>query len=100
MSTRIAVAAKIRSGKRDKLEQLLKGDPPFDLIGAGFERHFVYLGDEDVLFVFEGVSPVTAVKKLAAEKSLMGHVVRMASVVSGPHLLTEVYAWEREAVDA
>ena len=95
MNTRIAVAAKIRPGKRAKLEQMLSEGPPFDLADAGFDHHHVYLGDEDILFLFEGGSPVTAMKRLAAEHTLMGHVLRMAGVVSSPHLLAEAYSWDR-----
>jgi hypothetical protein len=95
MNTRIAVAAKIRPGSRAKLEQMLSEGPPFDLADAGFDRHQIYLGDEDVFFLFEGGSPISAVKRLAAERSLMSHVLRMAGVVSAPHLLAEAYSWDR-----
>ena len=95
MNTRIAVAAKIRPGKRAKLEQMLSEGPPFDLADAGFDHHQIYLGDEDIFFLFEGGSPVTAVKHLAAERTLMGHVLRMAGVLSSPHLLAEEYSWDR-----
>ncbi len=95
MNTRIAVAAKIRPGSRAKLEQMLSEGPPFDLAEAGFDRHQIYLGDEDVFFLFEGGSPVSAVKRLGAERTLMGHVLRMAGVVSAPHLLAEAYSWDR-----
>ena len=95
MNSRIAVAAKIRPGKRAKLEQMLSEGPPYDLADAGFDHHQVYLGDEDVFFLFEGGSPVTTVKRLAAERNLMGHVVRMAGVLSSPHLLAEAYSWDR-----
>ena len=79
MNTRIAVAAKIRAGKRASLEQMLSEGPPFDLADAGFD----------------GGSPVTAVKRLAAERALMGHVLRMAGVLCSPHLLAEAYSWDR-----
>jgi hypothetical protein len=95
MNTRIAVAAKIRPGKRANLEQMLSEGPPFDLADAGFDHHQIYLGDEDIFFVFDGGSPVTAVKRLAAERALMGHVLRMAGVLSSPHLLAEAYSWDR-----
>jgi hypothetical protein len=95
MNSRIAVAAKIRPGSRAKLEQMLSEGPPFDLAVAGFDHHHVYVGDEDVFFLFEGGAPVTAVKRLAAERRLMSHMVRMAGVVSSPRLLAEAYSWDR-----
>lgn len=94
MKTRIAVAAKIRPGLRTKLEQMLAEGPPFDLADAGFKSHRIYIGDEDVFFLFEGGSPISSVKRLAAEQSLIGHLLRMASVVSSPHLLSEAFAWD------
>jgi hypothetical protein len=95
MSTKIAIAAKIRPGKRERLQQVLAEGPPFDLEVAGFERHSVYLGDSDIFFLWEGPAPVTAVKRLAAEGGLMSHVVKMAGLVSEPHLLAEVFTWDR-----
>jgi hypothetical protein len=97
MKSRIAVAAKIRPGSRAKLEQMLSEGPPFDLAGAGFDHHHIYVGDEDVFFVFEGGAPVTAVKRLAAERRLMSHVIRMAGALSSPRMLAEAYSWDRPA---
>ena len=48
-----------------------------------------------IFFLFEGGSPVSAVKRLAAERTLMVHVLRMAGVLSSPHLLAEEYSWDR-----
>ena len=97
MTTRIAFTARIRTGQRDRLAAMLAEGPPFDPSAAGFTRHWVYLGDDDVVFVFEGPDPLTAVRRLSAERELLRKTVRMAGLVHAPHFLGEVYAWEAAA---
>jgi hypothetical protein len=96
MSHTIAIAATIRPGCRGDLERKLAEGPPFDLAGAGFEEHQVYIGDQDVVFVFGGVEPFSAVNRLARQRSLFEQVLRMTALVSAPRLLNEAYAWKAE----
>jgi len=97
MSNSIAFVAEIRPGRRADLEEILTHEPPFDLTGAGFERHRVYVGDRDAVFVFEGPNAFSAVKALAAKRDLTSQIGRMMGVLSAPRFLHEVYAWDRPA---
>jgi hypothetical protein len=54
---RVAISATVRPGHREELEQELAAGPPFDLGAAGFDRHEVYLGESEVVFVFEAATP-------------------------------------------
>jgi hypothetical protein len=96
VSSRIAFTARIRPGERDRLRQMFESGPPFDPERSGFDHHAVFLGDEDVVFLFEGDDPLPAVRRLAAQPGLLGDVVRMAGIMSAPHMMREVYAWSRE----
>jgi hypothetical protein len=100
MSTRIAFTARIRSGERAKLEQTFRDGPPFDPEKAGFDHHAVFLGDDDVMFLFEGDDPLPAVRKLAAEPGLLRQVMQMAGAVQAPHLMREIFTWDRPATGA
>jgi hypothetical protein len=46
------------------------------------------------VFVFEGPDPLTALRRLSAERELLRNAVRMAGLVHAPRVLGEVYGWE------
>jgi hypothetical protein len=97
MTDQIAILAEIRPGQRAALELLLQEGPPFDPSAEGFEHHEVFLGDADVVFVFDGPSARTQVERLAATKSLLGAFVKMSSLVSAPRILEQTFEWNRRA---
>jgi hypothetical protein len=97
MTDHIAILADIRPGQRAALERILQEGPPFDLAAEGFEHHEVFLGDAEVLFVFDGPSARTQVERLAATRSLLGAFVKMSSVVSAPRILEQTFQWDRRA---
>jgi hypothetical protein len=100
MSQRIAFTARIRPGERERLERMFAAGPPFDPDRSGFDHHAVFLGDEDVVFLFEGDDPLPAVRRLAAQPGLLREVVQMAGSVSSPHMMCEVYRWSRAPAPA
>jgi hypothetical protein len=100
MPQRIAFTARVRAGERERLLQQFEAGPPFDPDKAGFDHHAVFVGDEDVLFLFEGNDPLPAVRRLAAQPGLLRDVVKMAGALSPPHMMREVYRWSREDVPA
>lgn len=51
---RVAVTARLRPGSEAKVGDLLEAGPPFDLAEAGFVEHSIYLGNDLVVFLFEG----------------------------------------------
>src|SRR6478672_3509152 len=65
MTDKISVIAQIRPGKREELERLLEKGPPFDLAAEGFERHEVFVGDSDVVFLFTGPGALTQLERMA-----------------------------------
>ena len=78
MSHQIAVIADIRPGKREQLKAELAQGPPFDLADHGFTRHQAFLGEADVVLVFEGDRPLGDARKLAASLGLT-HLTPMAT---------------------
>jgi hypothetical protein len=97
MTDQISVVAEIRPGKRAELERVLEQGPPFDLADEGFERHEVFLGDRDVLFVFTGPGAMSQLQRMAASRSLHAHILGIAELVSAPRILARTYEWERAA---
>jgi hypothetical protein len=97
MTDKISVIAQIRPGKRDELERLLEKGPPFDLADQGFERHEVFLGDSDVVFLFSGPGAITQLEHMAASRALFAHVLKMTGLVSAPRVLNQTFEWHRPA---
>jgi hypothetical protein len=100
MTDRIGILAEIRPGQRPALERLLEEGPPFDLAAEGFEHHEVFLGDTEVVFLFDGPSARTQLQRLAATRSLLGAFVKMSSLVSAPRILERTFGWDRRAEPA
>jgi hypothetical protein len=98
--SRIAFVAEIRPGRKADLERILSEGPPFDLAGAGFERHRVFVGDHDAVFLFEGVNPLRAVQALATQRALTVQISKMMGILAAPRFLGEAYAWDRPAATA
>jgi hypothetical protein len=51
---RLVVTLKLRKGTQERAAKLIAAGPPFDPADLGLARHAVYLGDELVIFAFEG----------------------------------------------
>lgn len=100
MTDQIGILAEIRPGQRPALEALLQEGPPFDLAAEGFEHHAVFLGDTDVVFIFDGPSARTQLQRLAATRSLLGAFVKMSRLVSAPRILEQTFEWDRRAEPA
>ena len=93
----IAVIAQIRPGKHPELKQLIRQGPPFDLAEQGFTRHQAFLGDNDVVLVFEGATPATDTQRLIATLGA-GQLAQFGTLVSAPRMLSESFDW-RAALD-
>jgi hypothetical protein len=97
MTDKVAVMAQIRPGMRDELQRLLANGPPFDLAAEGFERHEVFLGDTDIIFIFTGPGALTQIERMAGSRALYAQVLKMNGFLSAPRILNQTYEWERGA---
>ena len=92
MSHTVVVTAQIRPGRRDALAAILAEGPPFDLAAKGFTRHQAFIGDHELVLVFEGENAAVDVRSLAASLPL-AEMTRLATLVSSPTVLSESYEW-------
>jgi hypothetical protein len=96
MSHTIVVTAQIRPGRRESLGAVLAEGPPFDLAAKGFTRHQAFIGDHELVLVFEGANAAVDVRSLAASLP-MTEMTRLATLVSSPTVLSESYEWTATA---
>jgi hypothetical protein len=92
MNKQVAIVAHIRSGKREQLALMLADGPPFALGTHGFTRHHVFLGDETVVFIFEGTAALEHVHDLGQTLSLKD-LARMGLLIHEPQVLTKSFEW-------
>jgi len=92
MSRTVAITAQIAPGKREQLASILAEGPPFDVGACGFRRHMAFLGDHQLVLLFEGDDPAADVRQLAASLPL-AEIGRIGALVSAPELLSDSYEW-------
>jgi hypothetical protein len=51
---RFVITARLREGSAEKVAQILREGPPFDIAETSLERHEVFLSEGEVVFLFEG----------------------------------------------
>jgi hypothetical protein len=93
---RVGIALDLVPGSRAQAEELIAKGPPFNLAEAGFTRHWILLGNDRAVFVFEGEN----VERLV--RDIVDDPVRSASLaiwgpilVDSPRIVHEAYAWEK-----
>ena len=93
---RLAVTAKLKPDSSDRASELIKEGPPFDPAAAGFDRHAVYFGNDEVVFVFEAESADQLVQNVVNDPAISAAFGAWGPLLDGvPTLARPVYHWER-----
>jgi hypothetical protein len=92
---RVGIAVDLAPGNRERAEELIAEGPPFDLAEAGFVRHSVLLGNDRVIFVFEGEDVERLVRDIVDDPVRSASLAAWAPILADtPRLVREVYTWE------
>jgi hypothetical protein len=90
------VTARLKAGAAPKALELLRDGPPFDLEGSGLERHMVFVGDDQLVFLFEGDRAEETTGHLLEASSVLDRAGRLGELIEGqPSLPREVFSWGR-----
>lgn len=90
------VAARLKPGSGEKVREILRAGPPFELEEISLERHLVFLGGDELVFLFEGEHADEKVKQLLAEPRVLGQAGLIGPHIEGqPRVPEEVFSWER-----
>lgn len=96
---RLALVARFDPESREQVKTLLEAGPPFDLEGAGIDRHLVFVSSREAVFVFEGSEVEWEVEELADgffHPELQAALSEWQELlVEEPRLAHEVFAWLR-----
>jgi len=95
-ASRLVVVAQLKDGTRERARELVGEGPPFELEGTGLSGHQVYVTEREVVFVFEGAHPRTAVEELAGDPSVWRAASAWREILAGrPRLAEQAYDWSR-----
>lgn len=93
---RFVITARLRKGSADKVAQILREGPPFDIEQTSLERHEVFLAGDEVVFLFEGPHAEEEARRLGSGRGVITQAGRLAIHIDGrPRLPEEVFSWER-----
>jgi hypothetical protein len=94
---RLLIVARLRQGKHEEAEKLLREGPPFDPEDLGLHRHGAYLTSSEVVFVFEGPEVEWKVNDLIDDPIVASSFAPWHSLIeTPPRLAHERYHWSRE----
>jgi hypothetical protein len=93
---RVAVVVPLKRGKAELARQLVEEGPPFEIEDMGLERHHVFVGEREVVFVFEGEQAAAAIDALARSPGVLKAALRWRGILAGrPRLAEERFGWTR-----
>ena len=92
---RVAIVAQLAQDCHEQARRILEGGAQYDLAGAGFERHSIFLTEYTVVFVFEGRAVGGAIRDLLNDPSMSGLFSAWGPLLEGtPTLAHEEFHWE------
>ncbi len=92
---RLVVTLKLQDGMQERATDLIAAGPPFDPQDLGLARHSVYVGDDLVIFVFEGENVEGRVSALVNDPVRSASFAAWTPLLAGtPTLAHETYHWE------
>ena len=93
LTTSVAVIVPLKAGSVEKARALVREGPPFDP-AVRFERHRVFVGEREAVFVFEGEDVRRAVEQLARVPAVWKAATAWSECLEGPpRIAEEGYAW-------
>jgi hypothetical protein len=89
-----AIVLPLLPGSLEAARKLLESGPPFDPEHTELERHEVFLGESEVLFLFESPRGAEALEPLLEDADFWRSAAAWGELLAGPpHLAEPVYSW-------
>lgn len=89
-----AVVLPLREGARGEACRLIGEGPPFDPALASLERHLVFLGEREAVFVFEGSGAPRSIRDLLSRPGVLKAALAWRPLLAGPpRVLEGIFSW-------
>jgi hypothetical protein len=93
----VAVVLPIAEGKHKQVRALLAHGPPFDPETVGLVRHQVFLGAQEVVFVFEAAAG-SGLEGVVSDPSVWSAAANWHELVAAPPRVARLaFDWEAQA---
>jgi hypothetical protein len=93
---RFVVTARLKPGVIETVREILREGPPFDPAVTSLERHEVFLGEDELIFLFEGEHAEQEARRLLRKPGVLDRAGRIGvHLKERPRLPEEVFSWER-----
>jgi hypothetical protein len=90
------VTARLKRGRLEHVREILREEPPFDAAETALQRQQVFLGRDEVVFLFDGPQADEVGRRLLDDSGILGRRGRIARHLSGsPRTAYEVFSWDR-----
>ena len=94
-TSRVVVVLPIQADAREAVRELLSEGPPFDPEASGLEAHYVFLTEDEVIFIFEAPQ-ASVLRRLAADLELLAAAEAWRKHAAGPaRIAEEAFSWTR-----
>jgi hypothetical protein len=95
-NTRVVVVLPLLPGTAPLAEELLVAGPPFDPSQTRLEEHYVFVTEQEVVFLFEGPDAADIVQHMVRNPRVLKQAARWRCCLAGrPRVAEQHYAWAR-----
>lgn len=92
---RVAITAQLKEGSEERARELVAAGPPFDPADAGLAQHGVFVGNDIVVFLFEGEDVAQKLSQVLNDRLNSGSFSAWVPLLAGqPRLAHEAYHWD------
>lgn len=95
-SRKTAIVVPLKEGARDAAQALLETGPPFDPTVTELERHEVFLGEREAIFVFESPVGFEAISPLLEDGEVWRGLAAWGELLDGaPRFAEAAFSWSK-----
>jgi hypothetical protein len=94
--SRLVVVVPLKAGSRERVKELVREGPPFELEQTQFDRHHVFVTDREVVFLFESDGASQTLHLPGEDPALWRAAEAWREVMAGrPRIASTVFSWVR-----
>ena len=95
-SRKTAIVVPLKDGAREAAQSLLEVGPPFDPTMTELERHEVFLGEREAIFVFDSPVGIEAIRPLLEDAEVWRGLAAWGELLDGPPRFAEsAFSWSK-----
>lgn len=95
-SRKTAIVVPLKDGAREAAQSLLEVGPPFDPTMTELERHEVFLGEREAIFVFDSPVGIEAIRPLLEDAGVWRGLAAWGELLDGPPRFAEAaFSWSK-----